>query len=136
MYLSDRSLHTPSLKGSLVIILLLGVAPASQAQAVARAMPAWDAGLLLPRSTWKQSWAGDPALPDVRQVSRSRSHTGTGLLVGALVGVAATTAFLIGFCDDPDTKCEIDEVGRAVVLIAVPVAAVGALIGSLIRTDE
>jgi hypothetical protein len=85
---------------------------------------------------WNHSSARDTALPGAWQPGRSRSHTGTGLLVGALVGVAAATVFLIGFCDDPDTKCEIDEVGRAVVFIAVPVAAVGALIGSLIRTDE
>lgn len=66
----------------------------------------------------------------------SRSHTGTGLLIGGLVGAAATTLFLVGFCGDPDTSCGEDEVGRAVLVIAVPCAAGGALIGSLIHTEE
>jgi hypothetical protein len=72
----------------------------------------------------------------VRLRAATRSHTGTGLLIGGLVGAAATTVFLIGFCDDPDTQCGADEIGRAVLFIAVPCAAVGALIGSLIRTEE
>lgn len=66
----------------------------------------------------------------------ARSHTGTGLLVGGLIGAAATTLFLVTFCGDPDTACGGDEVGRAVLVIAVPCAAAGALIGSLIQTDE
>ena len=56
--------------------------------------------------------------------------------MGAVIGVAATTIFLVGFCGDSDTECGIDEIGRAVVWIAVPVTAVGALIGSLIRTED
>jgi hypothetical protein len=58
----------------------------------------------------------------------------TGLLIGSVVGAAATGAFLAAFCSDPDTKCGADEVVRAVVIIAVPPALVGALIGSLVRT--
>jgi hypothetical protein len=58
------------------------------------------------------------------------------LLVGGLIGAAATTVFLVAFCSDPDTACGADEVGRAVVIIAVPCAAAGALIGSLVRTEE
>jgi hypothetical protein len=65
-----------------------------------------------------------------------RSHTGTGLLIGSLVGAAATTVFLVAFCGDPDTACGADEVGRAVLVIAVPCAAAGALIGSLIKTES
>ncbi|HKU61271.1 MAG TPA: hypothetical protein VJQ44_08655 [Gemmatimonadales bacterium] len=53
-----------------------------------------------------------------------------------MVGAAATTLFLVGFCGDPDTSCGEDEVGRAVLVIAVPCAAGGALIGSLIHTEE
>jgi hypothetical protein len=68
--------------------------------------------------------------------STTRSHTGTGLLVGGLIGAAATTLFLIGFCGDPDTSCGADEVGRASLVIAVPTAAVGALIGTLVRTGR
>jgi cation transporter-like permease len=57
-------------------------------------------------------------------------------LIGGIIGAAATTVFLIGFCSDSDTKCELDEVGRAALFIAVPAAAVGALIGSLIHTED
>jgi hypothetical protein len=67
--------------------------------------------------------------------SAARSHAGTGLLIGGIVGAVATTVFLVGFCGDPDTACGADEVGRAVVLIAVPCAAVGTFIGWLVRTE-
>jgi hypothetical protein len=66
----------------------------------------------------------------------TRSHTRTGLLIGGLVGSVATAVFLAGFCSDPDTECGLDEIGRAVLFIAVPAAAAGALIGSLIRTKR
>jgi hypothetical protein len=81
-------------------------------------------------------WSWDVA-PAIRSVEspRKHSHTWTGLLVGGLVGGAAAAVFLAAFCNDPDTECGADEVGRAVVIIAVPVAAAGALIGSLIRTE-
>lgn len=54
--------------------------------------------------------------------------------MGGIVGAVATTVFLIGFCDDPDTECGADEVGRAFVIFTFPAAAAGALIGSLIRS--
>ena len=54
--------------------------------------------------------------------------------MGGIVGAVATTVFLIGFCDDPDTECGADEVGRAFVIFTLPAAAAGALIGSLIRS--
>jgi hypothetical protein len=121
--------------GLLMAALLLSPAGALASQAAARPLPSWDAEELLPSATGTQRWAAD--VGPGKQVSlRTRSHTVTGLLVGAVVGVAATTVFLIGFCDDPDTQCGIDEVGRALVIIAVPAAAVGALIGSLIRTED
>lgn len=66
----------------------------------------------------------------------TRSHAGTGLLIGGIVGVAATGAFLALFCSDPDTSCGADEVGRAAVVFAPPPAALGALIGSLIHTED
>jgi hypothetical protein len=68
--------------------------------------------------------------------SETHSHTLTGLLVGSLVGAVATGVFLAAFCSDADTQCGADEVGRAVVIIAVPPAVVGAVIGSLIRTKS
>jgi len=68
--------------------------------------------------------------------SETHSHTVTGLVIGSLVGVAAAGVFLAAFCSDPDTQCGADEVGRALVIIAVPPAVVGAAIGSLIRTKS
>jgi hypothetical protein len=119
-------------------ILGLGSAPRVEAQAAARPLPVWDAGpLLLPSSTASQRLGADVGPYGLSQSGLgSHRHTSTGLLVGGLIGIAATTVFLIGFCDDPDTQCGVDEVGRAVVLIAVPAAAVGALIGYLIRTED
>ena len=66
----------------------------------------------------------------------TRSHTGKGLLIGGIVGAVATSVFLIGFCSDADTSCGADEVGRAVLIIGVPPAVAGAVIGSLIRTPR
>jgi len=81
------------------------------------------------------SWSLDDSPGPWRWDSLStRSHTGTGLLIGGLVGSVATAVFLAGFCSDPDTQCGADEVGRAVLIITVPPALVGMLIGSLIRT--
>ena len=70
-------------------------------------------------------------------ISRGRkTRTGTGALVGLLVGTAATAVFLAGFCSDPDTLCQTDEVGLAFVLIAGPPTLVGALIGAAVRSED
>jgi hypothetical protein len=113
--------------GLLTVILILGRAPSVAGQVAARPLPGWEPGF--------PTQARAP-LPDLAAGGARRSHTATGLLVGGIIGAAATTVFLIGFCSDPDTKCEADEVGRAVLFIAVPAAALGALIGSLIHTDD
>jgi hypothetical protein len=83
-----------------------------------------------------RSWSADSSREWRMDTRSTRSHTGTGLLVGGIVGAVATTVFLAGFCSDPDTQCGADEVGRAVLFIAVPAALVGTLIGSLIRTKR
>jgi hypothetical protein len=92
-----------------------------------------------PFPTWAnelpQAQSRRPALVLVDS-STTRSHAGSGLLIGGVVGAAATTLFLIGFCSDPDTSCGVDEVGRAALVIAVPAAALGALIGMLVRTER
>jgi hypothetical protein len=108
--------------GLLVAVLLLGGTGTAQAQAATVPLPTWETGL--PATAEDQHW--------VRATTVGGSHTATGLLVGGIVGVAATTVFLIGFCGDTDTECGADEVGRAVLFIAVPTAALGALIGFLI----
>ncbi|HEX8242805.1 MAG TPA: hypothetical protein VF541_04905 [Longimicrobium sp.] len=120
---------------SILLIALLIGEPASvlaQAAAPARAS-SWRAEP--PRIA---APAGERAFADAPAVafdsSAMRGHTGTGLLVGSVVGVSAAALFLAGFCSDADTKCEADEVGRALVFIAVPPALAGALIGTLIRT--
>jgi hypothetical protein len=68
--------------------------------------------------------------------SGSHAHTGTGLLIGGLVGAAATGIFLGAFCSGSDNACGADEVGRAILVFAVPPTVVGAVIGSLIRTKD
>ena len=113
--------------GLLAIALLLSGTIRVEAQREASPLPTWESDARLPSGT---------AIPSLDESFRARSHTGTGLLIGGLIGAAATTVFLIGFCSDADTKCEMDEVGRAVLFIAVPAAALGALIGSLVRTDD
>jgi hypothetical protein len=111
--------------GLLLTVLLFGSTGGVEAQVAARPLPTWQAAL--PSHAGNTHWAWQDS-------TATRSHTGTGLLVGAIVGVSAATVFLIGFCDDPDTECGADEVGRAVLFIAVPTAALGALIGSLIHS--
>jgi hypothetical protein len=106
-----------------------------EAQAMAPPLPVWRVEMpgehisQQRSSTFHPLFTGDSA-------SHTHSHTFTGLLIGSAVGVAATTLFLVTFCGDPDTECGADEYGRAIVIIAVPAAAAGALIGSLIRTGE
>lgn len=104
----------------LAIGLCLGNPARLNAQALSEPLPSWTL------DDSPGAWRLDSL--------STRSHTGTGLLIGGLVGAAATAIFLAGFCSDPDTQCGADEVGRAVLIIAVPPALVGMLIGSLIRT--
>lgn len=107
---------------ALLAIGLCGASPVQpQAQTLGAPFHSWS-----PDSS--RHWRGDTL--------STHSHTGTGLLVGGIVGAVATTVFLVGFCSDPDTQCGADEVGRAVLFIAVPTALVGTLIGSLIRTQR
>ena len=112
----------------LFVLLLLGRVAVVHAQHTAHPLPEWSAASLFQSQV--------VASPTGQQSAATRSHTGTGLLVGAAVGVAATTGFLVVFCNDPDTQCGIDEVGRATLIIAVPITALGALIGSLIHSEE
>ena len=116
--------------GMLPAVLLLGTAQILPGQALTPHL-----------SPWRPALVSEPAvhlapLPRELTNGETHSHTMTGLLIGSLVGVAATGVFLAAFCSDPDTQCGADEVGRAVVIIAVPPALVGALIGSLIKTKS
>jgi hypothetical protein len=117
----------------IVAVLFLGSSAGLKAQAMAPLISSWQVPPL-PDTTVNTRWVNHADLVPRQDSTATRSHTGTGLLVGGLIGVAATTVFLIGFCDDPDTRCGIDEVGRALVIIALPAAALGALIGSLIHS--
>jgi hypothetical protein len=123
------------LTGSLLATLAFGPPGLAHAQAAERSFSVWQ-----PEATWagrpslhRSDWSLRPLVPAAAE-PETRTHTLTGLLIGGLVGAAATTVFLVAFCGDPDTRCEADEVGRAALIIAVPAAAAGALIGSLIRT--
>ena len=107
-----------------------------EAQARALSLPRWQAEL--PAKQQHLSSVANKleyALPE-DSTSKPHSHTLTGLLIGSAIGLAATGLFLAAFCGDPDTECGADEYGRAIVIIAVPAAAAGALIGSLIHTRE
>src|SRR5262245_17518008 len=82
------------------------------------------------------AWAGPPPLsPLPVRSDSSGSGAVQGLLVGGLVGAVATGVFLIFYCGG-DNSCGADEVGRAAVVIALPCAAVGALIGALADSEE
>lgn len=114
----------------LLTVLLLGTAQVLPGQVLAPHLAAWRP------APWAASTARVAAVPLAVASSETHSHTLTGLLIGGLVGAAATGVFLAAFCSDADTQCGADEVGRAVVIIAVPPAVVGAVIGSLIRTKR
>jgi hypothetical protein len=122
---------------SVVAFLALHVCGTTHLEAQARVLspPRWRAEL--PAKQHLSSLADKPefAVPE-DSISKTHSHTFTGLLIGSAVGLAATGVFLAAFCGDPDTACGADEYGRALVIIAVPAAAAGALIGSLIHTGE
>jgi hypothetical protein len=122
--------------GLLVGLFALVPPAALEAQVAAVRFDSWQDPL--PRDTGETGrfgvQSGTPKA--LAQGAATRGHAGTGLLVGGLVGAAATTLFLIAFCSDPDTACGADEVGRAAIVIALPFAAAGALIGSLVRTEE
>ena len=116
--------------GLFLTVLLLGTAQTLPSQALAPRLTAWRPTL------WTESPVRGALVPKVGASSESHSHTLTGLLIGSLVGAAATGLFLAAFCSDGDTQCGADEVGRAVLIIAVPPAVVGAVIGSFIRTKS
>jgi len=67
------------------------------------------------------------------EVGRTSRASGTGALVGAIIGGTAATLFAIGFCRDPDTLCQADEYARIYGIIGLPPVAAGALIGALVR---
>ena len=126
---------------ALLTDLLLGAAGATVPTALSgQAPPApfarWSGEVPADARLRALSLRGRIAGASLPEQSTTRSHTATGLLIGGLVGAAATTIFLVGFCGDPDTACQGDEVGRAILIIALPCAATGALIGSLIRTEQ
>ena len=121
--------------GWLLAILCLAPGSGLLAQAAARPVPTWHAALPLQGSGRGPGWTEAPRLIPQNSLAAG-SQVRTGLLVGSIIGVAATTVFLIGFCSDADTECGADEVGRAVLFIGVPAAALGALVGSLIHTED
>jgi hypothetical protein len=123
------------LAGSLLPVFGLGMPADLLAQAAQPPFAAWHYESSPTWGAGQPRWAWDTLIPRTEKPD-TRTHTWTGLLIGGLAGVAATTVFLTQFCGDPDTECGADEVGRAVVVIAVPAAAAGALIGSLIRTER
>jgi hypothetical protein len=119
-----------STTGIVLAVLMLGSAQVLPGQSLAPRLTAWRPMLPI------ESPVRSIPIPEVVLNSETRSHALTGLLIGGAVGVVAAGVFLAIFCSDADTQCGADEVGRAVVIIAVPPAVVGAVIGSLIRTKR
>jgi len=129
--------HPLMLIAGLLVSVVCGGLADLHAQAAPPPFPTWHAGSPTAGAAGHQHGAwGTASLVPRAEKPATRTHTWTGLLIGGLVGGAATAVFLTGFCGDADTECGADEVGRAVALIAVPAAAAGALIGSLIRTER
>jgi hypothetical protein len=120
--------------GLLFAGLLLGNPSGLTAQAVSRPFPAWETALPDTRPDTSLHRLFPSASPD--REGSAGNHARTGLLIGAAVGLAASTLFLIQFCDDPDTECGADEVGRAVAVFTVPAALAGMSIGYLIPKRE
>ncbi len=116
--------------GVLVAVLLLGTPQFLPGQSLAPQLTAWSPTLRT------QSVVRIATVPQDTATAETHSHTVTGLLIGGSVGLVATGLFLSVFCSDSDTQCGADEVARAVAIIAVPPAVVGAVIGSLIRTKS
>lgn len=120
---------------ALVAFLVFTSTQVLAAQALAPPLRDWHS--YRPIQTFRLILATDVRLPPFPATpSPEHGHTMTGLLIGGLVGTVATGVFLAAFCSDPDTQCGADEVGRAILIIAVPPTVVGAVIGSLIRTGS
>jgi hypothetical protein len=129
----ENAVRPSSRTGWALIVLFLCSSDALQAQAAAQPFPSWQTASPLAGSFEHQRWVPH-AVP--QSGLAAGSQVGTGLLVGSIIGAAATTVFLIGFCGDADTECGADEVGRAVLFIGVPAAALGAVVGSLFHKED
>jgi len=114
------------IRAAAVAGMLAGAAATLEAQAVSARFESW-------RPPVEAPWLATVP-PLATHSARTHGHTMTGLLIGGLVGAVATGVFLGAFCSDPDTHCGVDEVARATAFIALPAAAVGALVGTLVRT--
>lgn len=121
---------TVAAAGVILAVLFFGTPQVLPSQSLAPQLTAWSPTL---RS---ESLVRIATVPQDTASSETHSHTLTGLLIGGSVGLVATGVFLSLFCSDSDTKCGADEVARAVAIIAVPPAVVGAVIGSLVRTKR
>ena len=71
------------------------------------------------------------------EVSTGRDHkTWTGLAIGAGVGLLAGALLTSAFCSDPDSSCDTHEAAPAVLIVAVPFAALGGIVGSMVQTER
>jgi hypothetical protein len=70
------------------------------------------------------------------EVSRTKGHAGTGALVGGGIGAALGLAFGIAAATDDFLEAGADDVLLVTAFLAASGAALGTLIGLLVRTEE
>lgn len=114
-----------------VAALVLVSGTHSHAQARAPAWAVWEPALPV------EAPAGPVGAPAVALDGERKSHAVTGLLVGATVGALGTLIVLSSVCSDADedTDCGGSRTFPAkMVVVAIPFALLGAVVGSLIKT--
>jgi hypothetical protein len=123
-----------------ILAALLALAPAAPLHAQTALPPpaAWRAAPpRIPAASARAEADGRLAMRFAAGDSaQSRTHPVTGLAIGAGVGLAAAAVLLSGFCSGGDDICSSGDKARLVFISVVPPAAVGALIGSLVRTHR
>jgi hypothetical protein len=123
-------MHRPSPRRAACLLSAIALGAVSPLGAQ-RAAPPRFSGVQPPTLEAPRERYATPALTDS---SATRSHTGEGALIGGVIGVTLASSFLLLYCDGVDNACDVAELGRAMVIIALPPTLVGALIGSAVHT--
>lgn len=70
-------------------------------------------------------------LSQLEVVAERKPRTLSGLAIGAGIGLALGGLLAWAYCDGADTSCEAGDAALVTVVVAAPLAAIGAVIGSL-----